>query len=106
MEERMEFIQVSTAFEKKEDAGRLAGILLEKRLAACVQIMAVESLYRWKGRIEKASEYLCVIKTRKSLYGEIESEIIRNHPYEIPEIAALPICAGSPGYLGWIEDET
>jgi periplasmic divalent cation tolerance protein len=67
----MEYIQVFTAFEKKKDAEKIVGILLEKRLAACVQNVPVESVYRWKGRVERAKELVCVIKTRKSLYGNI-----------------------------------
>jgi periplasmic divalent cation tolerance protein len=97
------YVQVFTTTEKKEDAEKIARILLEARLAACIQVVGpISSLYWWKGKIEKAEEWLCIIKTREDLYGELEKTIRKNHPYEVPEIIAIPIISGNRGYLDWI----
>jgi periplasmic divalent cation tolerance protein len=99
------FIQVMTATDKREDAERIARSLVERRLAGCVQIVgSVTSIYRWKGKIETAGEWLCLIKSRAELYGTIESAILALHPYETPEIIALPITAGSRDYLAWLRE--
>jgi periplasmic divalent cation tolerance protein len=98
-----EYIQVLTATGRREDAERIARVLLERRLAGCVQIIGpVSSLYWWKGGIEKAEEWLCVIKSGKSLYNELEKTIKDNHPYDIPEIIAVPITMGYQDYLDWL----
>jgi len=100
------YIQVFTTTEKKEDAEKIAKILLEKRLAGCVQIIGpVSSLYWWRGRMEKSEEWLCLIKSREDLYDELEKTIKENHPYEIPEIIAIPIRYGSRSYLEWLDVE-
>ena len=101
-----EFIQVITTTDQKEDAERIARRLVETRLAACVQIMGpVTSIYRWKGKIETAGEWLCLIKSRQENYGAIERTIRSLHPYEIPEIMAVPVMAGSRDYLDWLRAE-
>ncbi|MEM1557553.1 MAG: divalent-cation tolerance protein CutA [Thermoproteota archaeon] len=103
---KMEYIQVLTTVEKKEDALRIAKILLEKRLTGCVQIVGpVSSLYWWKGKIEEAEEWLCIIKSKGDLYGELEKTIRENHPYEIPEIIAMPIAFGDKSYFEWMSTE-
>jgi periplasmic divalent cation tolerance protein len=100
------FIQVTTTTDKREDAERIARSLVETRLAGCVQIVGpVMSIYRWKGRIETAGEWLCLIKSREDRYGAIEEAIRSLHPYETPEIIALPITAGSRDYLDWLRGE-
>jgi periplasmic divalent cation tolerance protein len=100
-------IQVMMTTEKRQDAEKIAGILIEKRLAACVQIVGpVLSIYRWKENIERAEEWQCHIKTRGGLYGAVEAAIKANHPYETPEIIALPILQGSREYLTWLHEET
>jgi len=99
-------IQVFTTTEKKEDALRIARTLVEKKLAGCVQIVGpVSSIYWWKGRIEEAGEWLCIIKSRGELYEELEKTIRENHPYEVPEIIAMPIVSGSKSYLEWLDKE-
>jgi len=104
---KQSFIQVITTVSKKKDAERLAKEILGKRLGACVQIMGpVKSAYRWKGNIENAKEWACVIKTRKTLYKKVETAIKKIHPYEIPEIIAIPIIKGSNDYLKWLFNET
>jgi periplasmic divalent cation tolerance protein len=84
----------------------LARALLERRLAACVNVGAsVESLYHWRGRIETAQEVPLTIKTRATLYPHVEAAIRELHDYELPEIIAVPVTAGHAGYIGWIEAE-
>ncbi len=100
------FIQVTTTTDKREDAERIARSLVETRLAGCVQIVGpVTSVYRWKGQIETAGEWLCLIKSREDLYGAIERTIRSLHPYETPEIIASSITAGSREYLDWLRNE-
>ncbi len=100
------FIQVMTATDKKEDAERISRSLVEMRLAGCVQIVGpVTSIYRWKDKIETAGEWLCLIKTSAECYGAVEQAVRSLHPYETPEILALPIAAGSRDYLEWLRGE-
>lgn len=102
-----DFVQVVTTAEREEDARRIADLLVEKRLAACVQIVGpITSVYRWKGQIESAQEWQCQIKTRQSLLDDLFDAIQAAHPYEVPEILALPILAGSREYLSWLEEQT
>ena len=100
------FIQVMTTTEKREDAERIARRLVETRLAGCVQIVGpITSIYRWQGKIETAGEWLCLIKSRSTCYGAIEEAVRSLHPYETPEIIALPVEAGSSDYLAWLGDQ-
>ena len=100
------FIQVMTATGKREDAERIARSLVEARLAGCVQIVGpITSIYRWKGKIETAGEWLCLIKSREERYGAIEQAIRSLHPYETPEIIAVPVAAGGRDYLDWLAGE-
>ena len=86
-----------------KEARRIARALVELRLAACVNVLQgpVESIYRWKGRVKSAKESLLVIKTSRRRYGALQAEVRRLHSYEVPEIVALPIEAGSREYLDW-----
>lgn len=103
----VKFLQISTTTSSQEDAERIARTLIEKRLAACVQIVApVKSVYRWKGNIETVQEWLCLIKTTGDLFQQVSQTIRAIHPYETPEIIAIPIIDGSPDYLCWIQDST
>ena len=100
-------IVVITTTPDRELAQHIARSLVEKRLAACVQIDGpVESWYRWQGQLETATEWRLMIKSRSAVYAELEQAIRTLHPYEQPEIVALPISAGSAGYLKWIDEET
>ncbi len=102
-----DFVQVVTTAQREEDARRIADLLVEKRLAACVQIVGpITSVYRWKGQVESAREWQCQIKTRQSLLDDLFDAIRAAHPYEVPEIVALPIVAGSRDYLTWLEEQT
>ncbi|PKN51809.1 MAG: cytochrome C biogenesis protein CcdA [Deltaproteobacteria bacterium HGW-Deltaproteobacteria-13] len=101
------YIQISTTTETKEEAQKIAQYLVEQKLAACVQICGpIESTYRWKGKIETANEWLCLIKTREDLFNKVEAAIKKLHSYETPEIIAVPIVKGSNEYLNWLDDET
>ncbi len=100
-----EFIQIITTTDTKESAKQIAGTLVEKKLVACVQVSGpIISTYEWKGKIENAEEWYCAIKTRKSLYKEVEESIKVLHSYEVPEIIALPIVEGNRAYLDWIDE--
>lgn len=83
---------------------RLARTVVKKRLAACVNILLspVNSIYRWKEKVEVTHEYYLIIKTTDGCYPELEREIVKLHSYDVPEIVALPISAGLPEYLTWL----
>jgi len=101
-----EYIQVFTTTEKKGDAENIAKALVEKRLAGCIQIVGpIVSTYWWKDNVETAEEWLCFIKSKKTLYDELEKAIKEIHPYQTPEIIAMPIVSGSKDYLGWLSNE-
>jgi periplasmic divalent cation tolerance protein len=98
-----EYIQVLTTAGSEEEAERIAEALLGRRLAACVQVLGpIVSRYRWQGKLERASEWQCLAKTEAALYGEVEAAIRAVHSYEEPEILAIPVLAGSKGYLDWV----
>ncbi len=100
------YIQVVTTTENEADAMRIAQTLVEQRLAACVQVSGpVTSTYRWQGKTETASEWRCVAKSQATLYDRIEEAIRREHPYDVPEILATPIAAGSESYLRWMDEQ-
>lgn len=100
------YIQVFTAVEKKADAERIAQVLVEKRLAGCVQIVgSIQSTYWWKDKIEISEEWLCLIKSMGDRYDELEKAIKELHPYECPEILAIPIVCGYKDYLNWLDEE-
>jgi len=89
------------------DAERLASELVEGSLAACVQIgPAVNSVYRWRGAVEKSEERLLLIKSRRELFAALEAAIKARHPYEVPEIVALDVSAGHAPYLDWLAGAT
>ena len=99
-------VQVLTTAGSEEEAGRIAELLVERRLAACVQVLGpIVSSYRWQGAIEEAREWQCLAKTTRSAYASVEAAIREVHSYDEPEIIATPIVAGSAGYLAWIENE-
>jgi len=84
-------------------AEQLASLLVEQRLAACINIVpGLTSIYRWQGKIEKDTEVLLLIKTTQDRYAGVESAIQQHHPYELPEIIAVTVDEGSPDYLRWI----
>ena len=103
----MEALLVLTNLPDRAGAERLAQALVEARLAACVNILSpCDSVYRWQGRIESAQEHPLLIKTTRDRYAALEAAIRAGHPYELPEIIAVPLTAGFPAYLDWVADET
>jgi periplasmic divalent cation tolerance protein len=102
----MSILQIVTTTATSEDARRIASALVERRLAACVQIVGpIESVYRWQGKVETAQEWQCWIKTRGDLYASVEKVIRELHPYELPEILTMPAEASKP-YFEWLRRET
>ena len=100
----MAYLLVLTTMPDSAAAERLATALVEAGLAACVNITpAMQSIYRWQSKTQKAAEYLMLIKTTEARYRAVEGFIRANHPFELPEVIALPIAAGLRGYLDWIE---
>ncbi|HKO36942.1 MAG TPA: divalent-cation tolerance protein CutA [Solirubrobacterales bacterium] len=99
-------VQVLTTAGSEEEARRIAEVLVEGRLAACVQVVGpIVSRYRWQGAIEETQEWQCLAKTTRGAYEAVEAAIREVHSYDQPEIIATPIVAGSTGYLAWIENE-
>jgi len=100
------YVQVVTTTETREDGETIAKAFVEKRLAACAQLVGpIVSTYWWKDNIETAEEWQCLIKSKKSLYSEVEKAIKMLHPYETPEVIALSIVFGSADYLEWLNGE-
>lgn len=99
------YLQTLTTAGSEEEAERISAALIERRLAACVQVIGpISSRYRWQGKVERDREWLCLAKTEASRYDELEAAIRELHSYEEPEIVAIPIVAGSEGYLGWLSE--
>ena len=86
-------------------AERIAHALVSERLAACVNVLPIaKSIYLWKGKVESAAEQLLVIKSMARAYRAIQTRILELHPYELPEVIAVPVADGNPNYLAWIRD--
>lgn len=99
----MAYTLVMTTCPEKENARRIAYELIEAKLAACVHILPEgRSVYSWKGKVQEDKEYTLLIKTDDDAYSKVESMIQHAHPYELPEIIAVPISTGLSGYLRWI----
>ncbi len=99
------FIQVATTVGDRQTAVKIADRVLAERLAACVQIGTCHSMYRWRGAIEAADEYLVVMKSRNDLLPELERAVRALHPYDVPEILATGVVYGSEDYLAWLGQE-
>ena len=102
MSEPHTYCVVLTTCGGKEDAEKLASLLVESRLAACVQITGITSLYEWNGEVNRDDEQLLLIKATTAQYDKIEEMISQNHRYDVPEIIQIPITDGSDAYLQWI----
>ncbi|MDP2809573.1 MAG: divalent-cation tolerance protein CutA [Rhodocyclaceae bacterium] len=103
----MDTLLVLTNLPDAPSAHALAGRLVEARLAACVNILApCRSVYRWQGKVEEAEETPLLIKTTSERYPALEAAIRAGHPYELPEIVAVPIGPGLPEYLAWVAAQT
>lgn len=98
---------VVTNLPDRASAERVAHALIDNRAAACVNILAeCTSVYRWQDKMESATEVPLLIKTTHTAYPRLEQLIRELHPYELPEIVAVPVSTGLPGYLQWVEEET
>ncbi len=91
---------------KKHDARRIANIIVKERLAACVNIVPVKSVYRWEGKVANENESLLLIKTKSSLFAKLAKTIKSAHPYRMPEILELKVSGGNKKYLDWIKSST
>jgi periplasmic divalent cation tolerance protein len=100
-------IIVMTSLPDRATATRLASLLVERRHAACVNILGeCTSVYRWKGKVETATEVPMLIKTSLCAYSRLEQEILAHHPYELPEIVGVSLTAGLPRYLDWLATQS
>ena len=98
---------VLTTVNSQEKALALAEIIVGEKAAACVSVIpTVHSIYRWQGAVESETEVLLLIKTKEDSYQAVESLIRRNHPYDVPEIIALPISRGEKNYLSWLSENS
>ena len=98
---------VLTTAGSQEEARKIAHALVERRLAACVNIVPhLESIYRWQGKIETAEEWLLLIKTQAELFDRVRNAVKELHSYDLPECLMLEVAAGSPEYLEWIAKNT
>jgi len=102
-----EVLLVLTNLPDRESAMKLANAIIDAKAAACVNVLgACTSVYRWQGKVEHAAEVPLLIKTTAARYADLEALIGRAHPYELPEIIAVPVARGLPGYLQWVAGET
>jgi len=103
----MGYCVVLVTVPDREQAQRIAETLIAERLAACVNVVpGVWSIYHWRGKVERAAEELLLVKTRETHVARVAARVREIHPYEVPEIIALPVTAGSQAYLDWLEQET
>jgi periplasmic divalent cation tolerance protein len=100
------FCQVTTTWPDQTAADRAASALVQERLAACAQVLGpLFSTYEWKGATEQSQEWYCHLKTTTARLPDLQRRIRELHPYELPEIVALPILGGDPEYLDWIRNQ-
>ena len=101
------YLIVTTTTAHREDAQRIAREVIDRQLAACVQISGpIESYYRWKGEVECDQEWVCSLKTSARCYDDLELTLRQLHPYDEPQILAVEVERGSKGYLQWLNDQT
>ena len=106
MREEHDAVVVYITAGSPEEAATLARALVTERLAACVNRMPLESVYRWQGAIEEAPEVLLIVKTRRGRLDALAARVQALHSYTVPEMVVLPLVAGWPPYLQWLADET
>jgi periplasmic divalent cation tolerance protein len=103
----VETIVIFTTTPTKADARKIVKELVSNRLAACASILpGLESVFRWKGKVNIEPEFLVIVKTRRNLFEEVAKQIEKLHPYDVPEIIALTVSNGSSKYLKWVEENT
>jgi periplasmic divalent cation tolerance protein len=102
-----EFVVVLVTTSSAEEGARLGRALVEERLAACANVIGpIRSIYRWDGAVEEADEHLVILKARGADVSALETRVRALHSYEVPEVLALPVTAGSAPYLAWLADAT
>jgi periplasmic divalent cation tolerance protein len=106
MSEPSDYGMLLTTVPSREDAAKIANLLLDEKLAACVQLLPIESFYVWDGKKQNEAELLLLIKTRTALFDDAIARIKAAHPYSVPQIVGMPFTAGFKDYLGWIDDVT
>lgn len=105
MSKRMEFVVVLVTCSGADEAETIAGVLVEERLAACVNVLpGCRSVYRWEGKIQSDNEAVMLIKCRRDRFNKLETRVLELHSYDVPEIVALDISAASAGYLDFLTD--
>jgi len=98
-------IAVVTTVATRDDALRIAQALVERRLTACVQLSAIDSVYRWQGTLQHEPELRLTVKTLRSRYAEVEAAIRELHPYELPQVVALALDPVLPAYAQWVAQQ-
>ncbi len=106
MDDASEFVVIMTTAGSQEEAEKLANALVGDQVAACVQLVPITSYYTWKGEAQSDDEILLLVKTRAPVYSRVEELIRSLHSYDTPEVIAVPVASGSPGYLSWIQEVT
>jgi len=100
-----QYIAVFVTAPSAQEAKKISSIILNNKLAACANLFnGMDSSYWWRGKIERSRETMIIMKTKQKLFSRLSAEIKKNHSYEVPEIIALPIIAGSADYLKWIDE--
>lgn len=100
------YLAVFITVPDRETGKRVARHLLERRLAACVNMVPIHSAYWWEGKIEEAEEHLLIVKTTSERLNDLVREVRSVHPYQVPEVVAVPVVGGYRDYLKWVERET
>ncbi|MCM1984136.1 divalent-cation tolerance protein CutA [Lyngbya confervoides] len=106
LQESLEPLVVLVTASSHQEARAIAQQLIQQKLAACVNLFPLESLYLWEGHLQEAAEWQLIIKTTAHCFDTLRTTVIAHHSYEVPEILALPIVAGSPPYLDWLRTQT
>jgi len=102
-----DIVQLTTTIDSKSRAIQLAETIVTERLAACAQVQGpIESVFRWKGKIDVATEWYCHFKTTKLLVERLRARVVKLHSYEIPEVIVVPILDGHAPYVDWVASET
>ena len=104
MKDNHRYSMIISTCADRESAKEIAGLLVKRRLAACVQLFPIESIYVWEDEVKSGAEIALLIKSKASLFDKIAALIRENHEYEVPEIISVPITDGLPEYLKWIDD--
>jgi periplasmic divalent cation tolerance protein len=104
--ETSEYGIITTTTDSKENAQAVTQLLLEKKLVACVQSFPVQSTYHWEGKVTESEEILLQMKSKRSLFDKIRTEIEQVHAYDVPEILMVPLTAANAPYLQWLDDVT